>query len=133
MICLDNDVFSRYASKESYPAVSDYLASHSTEPWLLPAVVLFEYLQQYSAHDAIRTERQNAEHSVDGIIPIDGNVAEEAANIRARLSSAGTSLDVPDLLVAAGAREHGCTLATRNKNDFDKSPIHELMDVDIIR
>lgn len=133
MICLDNDVFSRYASPDSYPAVTAYLSVHSTEPWLVPSVVLFEYLQQYSAHDTITTERRNAEQSVDGVIPIDADVAQEAANLNARLAAAGTSLDVPDLLVAAAAREHGCTLATRNKNDFDKSPIHELVTVDIIQ
>lgn len=133
MICLDNDVFSRYASKKSYPAVSDYLGSHSTEPWLLPSVVLFEYLQRYSAHSTIQTERRTAEDAVDGIIPVDADVATQAANLRARLASAGTSLAVPDLLIAAAAREHGCTLATRNKNDFDKQPIHELLTVDIVQ
>lgn len=133
MICLDNDVFSRFASQQSYPAVSRYLASRSTDTWLLPSIVLFEYLQRYSTHNAIQSERRNAEQSVDGIISVDEDVAEQAANIRARLSSAVTSLAVPDLLVAASARERGCTLATRNKNDFDKEPIHELMSVDIIQ
>lgn len=133
MICLDNDVFSRYASRQSYPAVSTYLSSHSTEAWLLPSIVLFEYLQNYPSHNTIQNERRKAEQSVDGTIPVDADVAEQAANIRARLDAAQTSLDVPDLLIAAAARTHGCTLATRNKTDFDKSPIHELMDIDIIR
>lgn len=53
MICLDNDVFSRYASQQSYPAVSEYLAAHSSEAWLLPSIVFFEYLQRYSAYDTI--------------------------------------------------------------------------------
>lgn len=132
MICLDNDVFSRYASRQSYPAVSEYLTAHSTELWYLPSVVLFEYLQRYSTHNTIQNERRNVEQSVDAIIPIDADVAEEAANIRARLATAGTSLDVPDLLVAATARDRGCNLVTRNKNDFDKKPVHELVNVDII-
>ena len=132
MICLDNDVFSRFASETSYPAVSAYLSSHSAEAWVLPSIVLFEYLQRYSAHNTIQNERRNAEQSVDSIIPVDADVAEQAANMRARLASAGTSLDVPDLLIAATARSHGCTLVTRNKNDFDKTSVHELMDVDII-
>lgn len=133
MICLDNDVFSRYASQQSYPAVSNYLTSHSTETWLLPSIVLFEYLQRYSAHNTIQNERRKAEQSVDGIIQIDADVAEEAANVGTRLASTGTSLDVPDLLIAAAARDRSCTLVTRNKNDFDKRPIHELMSVDIIQ
>ena len=39
---------------------------------------------------------------------------------------------VPDLLVAVIARETDCSLVTRNKNDFDKTPVHQLLDVDII-
>ncbi len=133
MICLDNDVFSRYASQRSHPAVAEYLSAHSTEPWLLPSVVLFEYLQRYSAHSTIRSQRRAAEQSVDGVVPVDADIAEQAANVRARLASVGTSLAVPDLLIAATARQQGCTLATRNKNDFDKAPVHELLDVDIVR
>lgn len=132
MICLDNDVFSRFASPQSYPAVSEYLASHRSEPWLLPTVVLFEYLQRYDDHDTIRKQRRQAEAAVDGLAPIDGDVATQAANIRARLAASGTSLDVPDLLIAAAARERDCTLATCNRNDFDSSPVHELLDLDIV-
>jgi len=132
VICLDNDVFSRYASQQSYPAVSEYLAAHSTDIWYLSSVVLFEYLQRYSAHNTIQSQRRNVEQSVDSIIPVDAAIAEEAANIRARLATAGTSLDVPDLLIAATARTWEATLVTRNKNDFDKRPVHDLLNVDII-
>ena len=125
-------MFSRYASRQSYPDVSEYLTSHSSEPWLLPSIVLFEYLQWYLAHDTIQTQRRNAEQVVDAVVAVDAAVAEQAANIRARLASAGPSLDTPDLLIATVARERGCTLATRNENDFDKSPIHELLTVDIV-
>ena len=100
---------------------------------MIPSIILFEYLQQYSAHNTIEKQRRTAEQSVDGVIPLDGAVAAQAANIRARLDEAGTALDVPDLLVAAAAREQGCTLATRNRNDFDKAPIHELLSIDIVQ
>lgn len=52
--------------------------------------------------------------------------------MNARLASAGTNLDLADLLIAATARERNATLATANKRDVDKVPIHRLMDVDII-
>lgn len=133
MICLDNDVFSRYASQQTYPDVSNYLADHANETWVLPSIVLFEYLQRFSPHQKIKAERRTAERAVDTVAPVDGDVSEQAANIRARLASAGTSLATPDLLIAAVARQRGCTLATRNKTDFDKPPIHQLMDVDIIQ
>lgn len=132
MICLDNDVFSRYASQQSYPTVEQYLSNHTRETWLLPSLVLFEYLKRYESHNRIKTERANAERSVHAVVDVNADVAVQAANLRARLATTDTSLDLADLLIAATAREHGATLATRNKNDFDKSPIRELMDVDIV-
>jgi tRNA(fMet)-specific endonuclease VapC len=132
MICLDNDVFSRYASEKSYPTVEQYLADHSGDAWILPSLVLFEYLKRYESHSTIRTHRTNAEQSVDGIADVDADVAMEAANLRGRLATTETSLDLADLLIAATARVHGATVATANKNDFDKQPIHELLDVDIV-
>jgi len=59
-------------------------------------------------------------------------VAVEAANMRARLETAGTDLDLADLLAAATAREAGATFVTANVNDFDKTPIHQLMDIDVV-
>lgn len=132
MICLDNDVFSRYASERSYPAVERFLADHAGHTWILPAMVLFEYLKRYDSHSEIQTHRLNAEQSVDTIADLNTDVAMEAANLQARLATADTSLDLADLLIAATARELGATLVTANANDFDKQPIHELLDVDIV-
>ena len=132
MICLDNDIFSRYASERSYPAVDQYLAEHAGDAWILPAMVLFEYLKRHDSHSAIQTHRLNAEQSVDGVADLNTDVAMEAANLQTRLATADTSLDPADLLIAATAREYGATLVTANENDFDKQPIHELLDVDIV-
>lgn len=132
MICLDNDVFRRYASQKPHPEVNQYLTDHRKEQWLVPSLVLFEFLQYYETHSTIRSKREAAEQHVDGILPLDADVAEEAANIQARLASSRISLDLADLLIAATARTNGCTLATRNKRDFDKAPIRELIDVDIV-
>jgi predicted nucleic acid-binding protein len=69
---------------------------------------------------------------VDAITPIDSGTSLEAATIESLLADAGTSLDTGDLLVAATARQHDGTLAAANENDFDKAPIHQLIDVDIV-
>jgi predicted nucleic acid-binding protein len=42
------------------------------------------------------------------------------------------SLDLADLLHAATARVHDATFVTCDASDFDKTPIHQLMDIDII-
>jgi predicted nucleic acid-binding protein len=132
MICLDNDIFSRYASERAYPSVDRYLADHAEEPWILPSIVLFEYLKRYDSHNTIERQRRNAEQSVDAVAELNADITMEAANLRARLATADTALDLADLLIAATAREHGATLATANKNDFDKQAIHELLDIDVI-
>ena len=132
MICLDNDIFSRYASEQSYPAVDRYLTDHAEEAWILPSMVLFEYLKRYESHNTIQVHRQNAERSVDAVADLNADIATEAANLQARLATTNTSLDLADLLIAATAREYGATLTTANRNDFDKQPLHELIDIDIV-
>jgi predicted nucleic acid-binding protein len=133
MLCLDNDVFRKYTNDPPDQSVVEYLAEHHDEPWALPAVVLFEWLQVYERHDTIRRKRSQVDAVVDEVLALDDDVAVEAANLRARLDAGDTSLDLADLLVAATAREAGATLATANENDFDKRPIHELLDVDIVQ
>ena len=132
MICLDESVFSRLATDKSFPAVEKYLAAHKEETWILPAVVLFEYLNQYDSHSTIKSQRLKAENRVDMVADLDGDVATEAANVRARLETVDTSLKLGDLLIAATARANNATLVTADKEDFNKPPIHELMSVDII-
>lgn len=132
MTCLGSDIFSRYAFERSYPAVGRYLADHAGDAWILPTMVLFEYLKRYDSHSAIQTHRLNAEQSVDETADLNADVAMEAANLEARLATADISLDLADSLVAATAREYGATLVTANKNDFDKKPVHELLDVAVV-
>jgi len=48
------------------------------------------------------------------------------------LDRAGVSLNDVDLLIAATASQQQATFVTADKNDFDKDPIHELLDIDIV-
>ena len=132
MLCLDNDVFRKYTNDPPEEAVVNYLASGHGEPWTLPSIVLFEWLQMYDSHDTIRKKRRQTDEIIDEVLGIDDNVAVEAANMGARLETAGTDLDLADLLAAATAREAGATFVTANVNDFDKTPIHQLMDIDVV-
>lgn len=76
--------------------------------------------------------RQQLKKRIDGIGPFDENAASEAAKIGVNLQNTDASLDTADLLIAAIARDRGATLATGNKNDFDKKPIRQLLDVNVI-
>lgn len=132
MIFLDNDVLAEFRRQNPDRAVVSYLQQHRSEQWFVPSVVLYEFLSFHSSEARQNQERQQIQSRVDGIAPLDDEAAAEAAAIESKLDTAGTSLDGADLLIAGIARSRGGTLATRNKNDFDKPPIHQLMDIDIV-
>ncbi len=52
------------------------------------------------------------------VIPVGEYEARRAARFRAESRRRGRVLDLPDALIAATAKEHGLTLATRNISDF---------------
>lgn len=132
MICLDNDVLDGFVRPNPDPDVISYLSNHQNDQWIVPSVVLYEFLSFYNSSMQNR-RRQQLNQRVDKIASLDEDAASEAAKIEANLQNAGASLNTADLLIAAIARDQGATLATRNKNDFDKQPIRQLMDVDIVR
>lgn len=132
MIFLDNDVLDGFVRPNPDEAVISYLQNHRSEQWIVPSVVLYEFLSFYSSQSTRHTRRRQLNDRIDGIVPLDEDAAAQAASLEVSFDNAGVSLDTGDLLVAAIARSRGGTLATRNKNDFDKAPIHELMAVDIV-
>lgn len=132
MLYLDNDVLAKFARPNPDPAVVQYLKNHSSEPWGISALVAYEFVSFYPQSQRQGKLRQLEQNVLDEISPIDAQTSLEAANLGSLLENAGTSLDTGDLLVAATARQHGGTLATANKNDFDRQPIHELVDVELV-
>ena len=62
----------------------------------------------------------------DRILPVSRREAQEAAFMRAYARGQGRVLHLPDALIAATAKEHGLTIATRNVCDFD------YLDVDVV-
>lgn len=132
MILLDNNIIRKYARPDPDEAVLNYLSKHRTEPWGISALVLFEFLSYYDTQSKQRTRRSQLTQAIDDVISFDGDTAAEAASMESSLEAAGVSLDEADLLIAATARQHQATFVTADKNDFDKSPLHELMDIDIV-
>ncbi len=53
------------------------------------------------------------------VIPVGANEARRAAHFRAEFRRERRALHLADALIAATAKEHGLTLATRNLCDFD--------------
>jgi predicted nucleic acid-binding protein len=132
MICLDNSVLSRFSSPESFPEIEEYLAAHSSALWTVPASVAYEYYSYFDSQSEIRTQQRRLEETLDGILPVDDSVAAEAAMIETALTQQDTSLDTADLIHVATARESGATFVTRDRDDFDREPIQQLLDVDIL-
>jgi tRNA(fMet)-specific endonuclease VapC len=53
-------------------------------------------------------------------LDLDAEAADHAARIRVELEAADTPIGLADLLIAATARRHGCTLVTHNTNEFSR-------------
>jgi len=132
MLYLDNDVLAKFARADPDPAVVRYLRERSSEPWAISAIVAYEFVSFYPRTQRSEKLRELEQNVLNEISPLDTQTSLEAANLRSLLENAGVSLDTGDLLIAATARYHGATLATANKNDFDKQPIRELVDIDIV-
>ncbi len=53
-------------------------------------------------------------------LPFDGEAADLAGQIHARLQRAGTPIGMMDALIAATAMRHAAPLVTRNAKDFER-------------
>jgi predicted nucleic acid-binding protein len=132
VLFLDIDVLAKFARPDPDPAVVDYLKEQRDQSWAISALVAYEFASYYARSRQQAALRRLESEIVNEVTPIDSGTSLEAATIGSLLADAGTSLDTGDLLVAATARQHDGRLATANANDFDKAPIHQLLDVDIV-
>ena len=131
MIALDRDVVVKLV--ESDQTVTQHLQQYSGEEWTIPALVAWEsYKAQGSRTDMQRTQTL-LRSNFDRIIDFSDDTALEAAYLDEKLRSQGVTLPTVDLLHLATAHAEGGTFVTHNKNDFDRSPLHNLVNVDIIR
>lgn len=132
MLCLDNSVVAKFARPDPDTNVVSYLKRNASEQWVVPATVLFEYLRYYSSQSAVHRQHQALTENIEQIAPLNGDVAVEAVLLENSLAKQDISLNLADLLHAAIARERGATFVTCDASDFDKAPIHQLLDIDII-
>ena len=89
----------------------------------LPAVVVSEV--RYGLLRANRVRQLAAFEAFAasvGRLDFDAEAADHAARIRLVLEAAGTPVGLADLLIAATARRHSCTLVTHNAREFSRVP-----------
>ncbi|MFC6977124.1 type II toxin-antitoxin system VapC family toxin [Halomicroarcula sp. GCM10025709] len=132
MLCFDNSVVAKFARPDPDANVIAYLKQHAKEPWAIPATVLFEYLRYYSTQSTVNQNHHALNQRIQRVLPLNEAVAVEAVLLEQSLSQQDVSLDLADLLHAATARENSATFVTCDASDFDKAPIHQLLDLDIV-
>ena len=132
MIVLDNDILVKLGGTDYDEEVVSHLQRYSHEEWTIPAIVAFEFYKSCDSRAEIQRARQRLTSAIDRIVDFTHDTAVEAAYLDELLSVQGVSLAPADLLNLATAYEAGGTFVTHNKNDFDKAPLREIADVDVV-
>lgn len=132
MIVLDRDVLAKITGRDVDRAVLDHLRQYSRDEWAIPAIVAWESYKAVSGRSRKRRVQRVLTDNFDRILDFTDETGLEAAAIDEALSAQGVTLDTADLLNLAIAHEAGGTFVTHNANDFDKPPVHDLVDIDIV-
>ena len=130
MIVLDRDILAKLV--ESNPDVIEHMKQYRGEEWTVPSLVAWETYKAQDSRQAMMQAQRRLQSDFDRVLNFTDDAALEAAYLQNRLQSQGTSLNTVDLLNLATAYNKGATFVTHNKNDFDKGPLHNLADVDIV-
>ena len=130
MIVLDRDILAKLV--ESNHDVIEHMKRYRGEEWTIPAMVAWESYKVQKSRQAMMQAQRRLQSDFDRILDFSDDAALEAAYLQNRLQSQGTSLDAVDLLNLATAYNEGATFVTHNKNDFDKEPLHSLVDLDVV-
>jgi len=127
MIVLDTNVVSELLRASPTPAVEAWLTGQDSAAVYLTAISAAE-LRYGVAIMANGKRRVMLAEAVDGILeedfrdrilPFDSAASVEYANIGAERRAMGRPISQFDCQIAAIARAHGATIATRNVGDFE--------------
>lgn len=126
MILLDTNVISEIMRPQPDSAVIAWLDRQHADSLFIPAIVKAEIETGIAIlNDGKRKQSllQAAElifiHFADRCLPFDGKTASHYASIIAFAKKQGRPISVEDAQIAAIARQHAASLATRNVTDFD--------------
>lgn len=118
---LDTNTLSYYFRNEG--RVAERLLATSPQAIVLPSVVVYEV--NFGLRKALRREQLAAFArmvQVARVIDFDAQAADHAARIRVELEAQGRPIGPLDLMIAATARRHACTLVTHNLREFSRVP-----------
>lgn len=126
MILLDTNVISELVRPVPDTGVEAYVRAAAPEVTFTTAICLAEIryglarMPSGRRRDdlASRIDRLFASGFQGQVLPFDAACAAPYGEIRAAREAAGKPVTVEDAMIAAIARTHGATLATRNVTDF---------------
>ena len=130
MITFDRDIIAKLI--EGDEQIIGHIKRYSGEEWTIPALVAWKSYESYDSRTEMVRAQSKLQSEFDRIIAFSDDVALEAAYLDERLQLQGVSLDTVDLLNLATAYEDGGKFVTHNKRDFNKGPLHDLADVDVL-
>jgi hypothetical protein len=124
---VDADVLSEATKPLPAGRVLDWLRRYATNLVISP-IVLGELEYGILLLPAGRRRRQLFDWFAVGVkrlyvVPVDAATANEWAKLVAELHRKGRAMPVKDSLIAATARQHGMTIATRNVAHFRHSGV----------
>ena len=103
--------------------VSERLRALSPQQLSLPAIVVYEVnFGLRRASRRVQLEGFARMVQVARVIDFDAQAADHAARIRVELEAQGRPIGPLDLMIAATARRHACTLVTHNLREFSRVP-----------
>lgn len=114
---LDTDTLSYFMRQEG--RVAARLLAHPPREIALPSVVVYEVnygLRRGGRRSALEAFARLVQ--TVSILDFDLDAADHAARIRVELEALGTPISGADLLIAATARRHACTLVTHKTRGF---------------
>ena len=124
MIVVDTNVWSELAKPRPSPRVLTWEAENAPRLWLSTVV-----LAEWRAGAALMPPGRNREALstlietvasayADRLLPFDERCSRFYGSVLADARGAGKPIATADAMIAATARAHGMSLATRNRNDF---------------
>ena len=120
---LDTDILSAVMKRHpaAFVRAASYIATHGS--LTISIITRYEVRQGLLAKAAaIQTAAFDSFCSAAQILPIDDATIVLASELYAELRAAGQIIGDADILIAATALIHGCTLATNNVSHFARIP-----------
>lgn len=126
MIIVDTNLISELVRPQPDPHVISWYRQLDVTKLATTAVTVAELFVGVRRMPAGQRRRQLAKTIDFALIPVmdrvyafDGAAAMDYADIRIQREAVGRPIGVQDAMIAAIARSHGATLATRNVKDFE--------------